>query len=370
MQGIDTSTNALSGAAIALPGTANDATAVPGTHQVAVACSTGIAIVDLDTGAVAMTQSKTSVDRITVGADSSGTMTAFGLIGRVAAPVGPLDTCTGTSQALVSVPVATAGMLTSVTLTDALSDIAADPSAGLLFATAPCTGKVERVDDTTGALSDIGTLERAAVLTVLGGRVWAAGSHASVPACLDDNGDSIACDITSDESCPPPHDAPPNFIGYVSTGANLIVESIPTQGSDMTVEFDVPARTQTIVNTDDDAAQHAQVLNAFSVDPVDLVALPGGQYVSVVASSTYFIQQLGTETEILLPCLKASTGDWLLMDMASTSVADRVRTECELITGPSDAEFMDWACDTPTQQEMSTQGDYLPTSVGALFGAR
>ena len=373
---IDTSTNALVGTPIALPGLASDATAVPGTHQIAVAYANGIAIVDLDAGTVTSSTAGAAVDRVTVGAAADGTLTAYGLIGRVAPPAGPFDTCsdaTATSQ-IVSVPVATPSVLTPVAVAVALSDIAADPSAGLLFATAPCAGKVESIAP-TGAVTDVESLERAAVLSVLGGRVWAAGSHASSPVCLQPGqtaGNSeIPCVPESDESCPPPQATETSFIGYVRTGASLIVESIPTRAGQATVTFDVPDRRQSIINTDDSASQHAEVLNSFSAEPIDLVALPGGQYVSLVARSSYFIQQLGDQNGfIVIPCLKATTADWLLMDMASVSVAGRVRTSCALTVGPSDDEFVHWACDTPTQQETSTQGTYEATSVGALFGAR
>lgn len=371
---IDTSTNALVGSPIALPGVARDATAVPGKHEIAVAYANGIAIVDLDTGNVESSTAGAAVDRVTVGADGHGVLTAYGLIGRVSPPAGPFDTCTDAtaSSQIVAVAIGAPSVLTPVAVPVALSDIAAGPSAGLLFGTAPCDGKVESID-ASGAVTDIETLERAAVLSVLGGRVWAAGSHASLPVCLKPGAgnNEIPCVPESDESCPPPSGNVTNFIGFVKTGANLIVESIPTQAGGATVTFDVPDRRESIINTDDGAGQHAEVLNSFSAEPVDLVALPGGQYVSLVARSSYFIQQLGDQNGfIVIPCLKATTADWLLMDMASVSVASRVRTSCALVMGASDDEFKNWACDATTEQETSTQGSYEATSVGALFGAR
>ncbi len=163
-------------------------------------------------------------------------------------------------------------------------------------------------------------------------------------------------------------------VAFTTTGAALVVQSIPTVGSDAPIEFDVPDRRETMVNTDDNAEQHAQVLRAYSVVPNDLVALPGGQYVSVIASSQYFIQELvasdGVNQEVLLPCLSAVTSDWLQFDMASLSIANRVRTQCDLTVGQSDGPFQHWACDVPASNETSKFGDYTPTSVGALFGAR
>jgi hypothetical protein len=227
-----------------------------------------------------------------------------------------------------------------------------------------------------GALNPtmMSTLSRANVLTVLGGRVWAAGTTPAVPVCLDDNGNTIDCNAGSPIECPVTDNTLTNYVAYVTTGASLVVQSIPTTGSDSPLEFDVPDRRETMVSLDDDAQQHAQVLRAFSAVPNDLVALPGGQFVSVVASSEYFIQELvetnGVSQKVVLPCLDGKTSDWLQLDMASLSIASRVRTECNLTVGQADPPFVDWGCDLPAANETSKFGAYTPASVGALFGAR
>jgi hypothetical protein len=115
---------------------------------------------------------------------------------------------------------------------------------------------------------------------------------------------------------------------------------------------------------------HAQVLRAFGTVPVDIVALPGGQHVGIVTSSNYYIEELtdGLGTTIL-PCLNATTADWLLLDLASSSIASRVRTSCSLEVGAG-AFFANWKCDDPPVGEQSAFGEYVPLSVGALFGAR
>ena len=64
--------------------------------------------------------------------------------------------------------------------------------------------------------------------------------------------------------------------------------------------------------------------------PLDLVTLPGGQYVSLITTNTYYIAALAQGATVILPCLKITTADWMLMDMASSSVASRVRTNCNL----------------------------------------
>ena len=140
----------------------------------------------------------------------------------------------------------------------------------------------------------------------------------------------------------------------------------------MPVQVDVAEPRETMISTDDPARQHAQVLRSLAATPLDLVVLPGGQYVALVMSNTYYITSLVDGFGIVLPCLKATTSDWLLMDMASTSVAQRVRTQCNLVTVAHDNDtiFRNWACEAAPDGRAAEVGGFTPVSVGALFGAR
>lgn len=360
LQMVDTATHMVTGGAIAIPGMIHDAAPVPGTRKVAVAHGSGIAIVDVDAGSVTNV-SGPSVDRVTVGPGQDGSMTAYGLVGRVAPPAGPLDPCTGTSQ-MVTVPIdSPPGSVTPTPLQQATSDLAAAPSSAALWATLPCAGKVVRLD---GEISMSVGLERAAVLTIAGGRVWAAGSKASTPTC-----NSGSCTPGATGTCTRSGGSS-GELAWANPGAQLIVESIPVDGNGSSIEIDLPERRETMLSTDDLASEHAQVLHPVDLEPFDLVALPGGQYVAVVVQSTYFTEELINQGFTILPCLVATTGDWLLIDVASSSVAERVRTQCNLTYGPSDSIFKNWACDVPPKGEANPGTDYLPVSVGALFGAR
>ncbi len=365
-----TDTNKLVGTPIALPGTTRDATAVPGTRQVAIAHDKGIAIVDIDTGTVT-NAGVGPVDRVTVGPTADGRLLAYGLIGRVSPRLNPLETCGGASS-IVIVDVAAPAASTPKPLPQAVSDLAAAPENNALFATLPCAGKVVKIQGDVEAanltFADFAPLERAAVLAVAGGRVWAAGTHASLPNCTNQLGIDVPCQADSPTRCPPSGPTPANSVDYVKEGANLIVQSIPLGGG-MPITLDLPGRRETVFDVDDPAKQHAQVLRAFGAVPLDLVALPGGQYVGLVTTSNYYIQQLSQGSNIILPCLDATTSDWLLLDLASSSIAQRVRTSCDLVVGPAN-DFPNWECDAPPPGERSSFGEYVPLSVGALFGAR
>ncbi len=358
-----TDTNKAVGTPIALQGTTRDAAYVPGTSKVAVASDQGISIVDIDTGSVQST-AIAGVERITVGPAADGRLLAHGLVDRVAPEVNPLLECTGNSK-LVSIDVdAPPATATANPLGSAVSDLAAAPENIGLFATLPCTGKVARVtgdiDSGAPALEDFATLPRASVLAVAAGRVIAAGTQASKPTC------SPSCQPTSSTAC---SGAPPSSkVNFVDDGANLIVLSIPIAGG-MPVTIELPARRETLLDQDDPANAHAQVLNAFGTVPLDLVALPGGQHVGLVTASNYYIEELQDQGFTVLPCLNATTADWLLLDLASGTTQSRVRTSCELIVGQADL-FPDWKCDVPPPGEQSAFGDYTSLSVGALFGAR
>jgi hypothetical protein len=361
LQVVDTATNTLIGPAIAIPGTINDAAPVPGTHQIAVAHSAGISIVDLDSGAVASAATP-PVDRITVGPDVDGGMIADGLVGRIAPPTGPVDACAGTSS-IVEVTVAAPADAQAMALDKAVSDIATSADATTLYATLPCEGQIAQLDGTT--FTNVAPLERAAVLAVAGNRVWAAGAHASTPVCA--NG---SCAQGAQPSCP---QQVSGMIGYVDQGAHLILASIPLEGGTAT-DIDLPERRETMLSTDDPAGVAAQVLRPLSARPLDLVALPGGQYLALVVASEYYttarVESTGFGDEIVLPCLDATTGDWMLIDTASTSIAERVRTQCDLTVGPSDSIFQGFACEDPPAGEQVQGMGYQPISVGALFGAR
>jgi hypothetical protein len=366
---VRTDTNAVTGS-VAIPAGARDAAAVPGTHKIAIGHATGISIVDLDAMSVD-TAAVGPVDRVTSGPAQDGKLFVYGLVGRVVAPElpPPMGTCEGSSS-LVVVDVDAPGVVAPKLLNDKVSDLAAAPDVDSLFAALPCSGQVMRVTgDLTSeigapTLEQVASLPRAAVLTVAGGRVWAAGTEPAQATCAG------TCTTASIVSCSA---GGADDVLYAMEGASVVVQSIPVGGG-APVEFRPPGRRETMIDDDDDAEQHAQVLKSIGVVPLDLVTLPGGQYVSLVTQNRYFIAALQDQISgtVLLPCLDAVTNDWLLFDLASSSVAQRVRTHCDVEVGGSGGNpilFPNWKCEAPPPAE-TAPSDYQATSVGALFGAR
>ncbi len=366
IQVIETATHKVVGNPITLPGAVNDLAPVPSMRKIAVAHAGGIAIVDIDTAEV-VNAAVGMIDRVTVGPAADGRMFAYGLIGRVLPPATPLVDCTGTSS-VVAVSIDMPAVTAAKPLTAAISGIAAAPAQAAVFATLPCTGQVARIDgDPTSeigalTLTMMSPLENAATLAVLGDRVYAAGTKPSTPVCTLGQ-----CTTSASTACP---ETSNNRVSYVTNGARLLVQSLPIAGGDA-ITVELPERRETMVDAMDMARQHAQVLHPLGTVPLDLVVIPGGQYVSVVTRSSFYIESLINQAaQLVLPCLKTASADWVLVDMASSSTAQRVRTHCEITAMRQGAYFSNWECDEPPEAERSTQGDYEPVSVGALFGAR
>lgn len=372
---IDTATNTITGQMMSIPGMIKDAAGVPNSHRIAVAHSTGISIVDIDAGTVTTTaigiegMSNTPVDRITVGPAADGHMVAYGLISRVAPPSGPEDTCMGASFLVEVNADAPEASVTGVALGAGVSDLAAATDSPGLFGTLPCAGQVVKIDD-QGKTTTLAMLSRAAVLAVSDQRVWAVGTKPATPVCVNSSNQQVACTSSSVADC---NATSGTVYLYVTTGASLVIDSIPLAGGDPT-EVDVPEPRENMVSQDDDAHQHVQELRAMTLLPVDLVALPGSQYLSLITQNMYYIAALvdGSSNQEILPCLKTQTADWMLMDMSSASTAARVRTKCDLTVGPTPngTIFPRWACEDAPAGQMPTQGEFTPMSVGALFGAR
>jgi hypothetical protein len=362
---VDTATMQVSGS-IALPGPIVDVATVPGRHELAVAYTGGLAFVTTDDGNVQSVATSAPVDRITVAANGHGGFTAWGLVQRVAPPAGPLDACTGTSS-VIAVDVDNPIAPSPTVLPAAVSDLAGSPDTTDVFAALPCTGQVARLSD-GGVPTGMFDVPRAAAVAVAGGKVWAVGTVPSTPICFGASGNEIQCPVDAAGACAS-GGSPSGVLAYVTDGARTMVVSAPLDGS-APISLELPTRRETIVSRDDPALQHAQNLLPLSITPIDLVVLPSGQDVAVVSASTFFITQLtSTSATVVLPCLQATTSDWMTIDLANAAIAQRVRTSCDLVVGRSDL-FVNWECGAPPEGEAPMTGSFVPLAVGAIYGAR
>jgi hypothetical protein len=268
------------------------------------------------------------------------------------------------------------GSLQPFSLADPTSAVAASVTTTDVYAALPCAGSAstpgEVAEVSTGTENVIAMLPRAAVVAVSGDTVFAAGSQPSMPVCYDGSNNPTTCAAGDSETCPE-QTTTGSVIAYAMTGASLVLTSFPIGGSggSAATTLMLPEQEETMVDPDEDADQHAEVLHAMSLAPLDLVVLPGQQYVSLVTTNSYYTLEFGDGNQLVIPCLSATTNNWMLLDLTSSSVAQRVRTNCDLTVGSGgSAVFPDWVCADPPAGEAPAQGSYMPTSVGALFGSR
>lgn len=329
---------------IGVEAAANDAAAVPGRHQVVLAMPTGFAVVDLDTGEVVPVNAGTPIDRVTVGVTSDGRTIAYGLVGSV--PVPEIDEpCAAGSRskiASVELPATETPVVDMQDLNVGLADIAAGVEAAGLVGAAPCTGQIVQIDD-QGATS-MADLPRAALVAIQGTRVWGAGTE---PAKIQYVGAQI---------------------DYVQEDAIETLVYVDLRGGGPTV-IPLERRRESMIDTDDPAREHAQVMKPLSALPLDLSVLAGGEFVSVATRYKYHSNAYTSGVVIVLPDMDGTTSDLILLDGATLTPAQRVRTRCLLVTGGADI-FPNWECGVTDDAEAPRHGEFETTALGALFGAR
>ena len=320
LQLVDTATHMVTGQTIPIQPHDRRRRAVPGTHLVAVGTSAGISVADIDTGMVQDAPGP-SVNKITVGPAADGHMVAYGLVGRVIAPAGrgSLDDCTGTSS-IVTADVSNPTAMQQMDLGQAVSDIAAAPDTAKLFATLPCIGEVDEVDGSM--LTKVLSLDHAAVLAVADEQIFAAGVHPSTPQCVDDQGRTAEV-----------HDAVDCTCTGRGAGTTSVLYARRARRSSCSRSRSAARRSSPTCRSaarryrpGDLSGERAKVMHPLTVRPLDLVVLPGGQSVSIVTASEYYITDIVDSGVgiVIDPCLDATNGDRL----SSISRAGRSRSAC------------------------------------------
>jgi len=341
---ISTEDHQLLGGTVPTGGTPTDAAAVPGTHEIVIGLPTGFAIVDLDAGEIVPVAGP-AVSRVTIGVMGDGRVVVYGLVDRVPPP--EIDeACSTQTSRIATFDLATPDVVDTTNLSIGLADIAAGIDAPALVGAAPCLGAVVSIDtETTTTLAD---LSRAAVVALQGTRVWAAGTQ---PSKIRYNG---------------------AVIDYVEDDAIETVVSVDIRGGGP-LSFALARRRETMIDTDDPAREHAQVMKALAALPLDLVVLAGGEFVAVATRFRYhssaLVQSGPFGNIVVLPDMDGTTSDLVLINGSSLTAAQRVRSQCVLVTGSADI-FPNWTCGQTDEAETPRFTQFESVALGALFGAR
>jgi hypothetical protein len=314
-----------------------DAAVIPGQRKVVAATAAGLDVIDLDAGTVvALAVGKS--DRVAVGVDDTGTATLYALQGRVGPAIGSGACGTGSSTVLAMAIDGTSK--TTVTSAAAIADISA--SADAVFGAEPCAGEVANLKSGSKLL----TLTGAATVAVQNDKLWAAGSQ---PPTTDTSGNP--------------------------QGARIVLASIGLDGTNL-AQVTLPPKSELVTYDHDDGHELSINIHADTEIPVDLAVLPGGEYVALIGQMDSHRDSEYDESEdrTAIPTMDAEVYDVMLADPQTGSLAQRVRAKCTLTlmqpARPDVAEFPDWSCGDPPENETPTSSTFVPAAVAALYGAR
>ena len=227
-----------------------------------------------------------------------------------------------------------------------LADVAASDELDGGFAVNPCTDAIIALDDGQA----IGAVVRPSLLVASGETLWAAGNRR--PTILIDNGD--------------PGLSPDDVIG----GGSLQLVSVGPTGLDRR-QIDLPAQSQVLSNLDDPAQELSNILQADAVIPIDIAVLPANEGVALISEMNANTTALGIPGgEEYIPAMAVAVFDMQLVDAATGSVTQRIRLACDPDIDGSNATFGDWQCAAPEAGTTPTGGQFQPSAIGALYGAR
>jgi len=344
---LSTSTHTASGLpAATLGGSPLDAIATPNGAFLIVGhggASPQVSVIEVATGDVAVAPAPGNAERVAVTLGSDGAWWGVALVGRSTADVG----CT--ASRLVTFPLADPETATVVELSVGLSDLSGDARSGLVLAADRCGDRVLRYDPVTGSLDSttpVMSLPAPTTLVASNRHVWAIGHDLRRPIAGEDVPDGVV-------------------------DAWLVVGEADVDGQNAELH-QLPPIVERVLATDVDFPDQdlTQDLHANEVTARDVVLLPGGEQLAFTIGAVLHGDEVtdGSFTSIL-PQLDITTEEYLLLDVSTQVTNQRVRTRCTIVQECSFACYFDtWSClqdlDTPAV------GEFVPTGITALFGAR
>jgi hypothetical protein len=311
-------------------GSVVDAASVPGQRQVVVATTMGLAIVDVDSGAV-QTRPLQQPNRIAIGGSADAGFVAYVLSGRVAAPI-LNQSCTGVSTVIAVALDGGTELPTTISSNAPISDIAAAGDA--VYGANPCSGEVKRLDAGEPKVSLTAT--GASALAVERNRLWATGS------------------LTSSQE-----------------GARIVLASVDLDGSNaQTVKL--PPKAEVMTYDFDTKGELSINMHADTLVALDLAVLPGAQTVAMITRMDSHRAPRNDGITEVIPEMDAVIHDIVLADTATGSIIQRIRASCTLDDHePNQAEFPSWSCIViDGSAEAPAGGEMIPAAIGALYGGR
>ena len=301
----------------------------------------GVSVVDL-AAAIDGSPSVTAVDtggpvhRVVVASESSQAR-AFALID------GDLD-CVGGPSRLLAIDLESATASDIVTLSSVAQDLTASPDGGRLFVASACDDVVLGVvlDQEPSVAQELARVPGVTALATQEGRIWAIGQLSPTP----------------------------------DTGARLVAVSMDTDGNEQaSLEMPVLQERAKTLEFSGEGDESVRQIDADEVVALHAAVLPGSDALAIVTQGYFHAPDRGEFIDILgipvpiLPEMELRTHEYLLVDTATGTVVQRVRSRCELDQLSFEALVTDWECTQTPGQEV-TPREYQPTGVSVLYGAQ
>lgn len=232
-------------------------------------------------------------------------------------------------------------------------DLAVAAGGDMLVIADGCRGQVVRMD-AGGAYEVLAVLPSACTVALANDRIWAvgavvpdapdtSGAHLRVLS-LDLNGEPAGVEPREDGDMPP---MPPSTIDLPPMREQVVTPLFAEPGQIALQQVD------------------ADALHAF-----DLAVTPGADAIAILVEGRYIAAEQGDFFgSPVLPAMDVRTHEYLLVDTATATVVQRVRTRCDLTVVPEDAVVSAWEC-APTGGLDTLETAYAPRAISVLYGSR
>lgn len=230
-----------------------------------------------------------------------------------------------------------------VVLDGPVADIAATPSGTTLYLAEPCADAVSAIaidagGPSAGPAEQLLPLEAAGAVAVQGDRLWAAGG---LPQEGDDGARLVLVQAGLEGVEPSRVELPP---------AQVRAQSTDFEGEDQTVEV---------------------VIDADQLRAADLVGLPGGEMVALLADGYFHSEEwVDFFGNTVVAELEVETVEYLLIDVSNRATVHRLRTFCQ-VTPLSSGTLQDFRCAREPGQDVHQETEmYRAVQLSTLFGGR
>jgi DNA-binding beta-propeller fold protein YncE len=217
-----------------------------------------------------------------------------------------------------------------------IADLAIEPGSGVLLVAMPCENKVGVVDG-SGAITQSFDVPGPTVVAVASGRIFTVGRKLQAGA------------------------------------SRLVLASVSVNGVGATM-VELPVPEERALSTEFDTnGQAAEIrIGADGVRAVDLAVLPDGARVAVLATAEYHSNKTGNPgpipVESLIPAIDIETWEYQLLDVATGTPLQRLRTSCT-IDWTHTSLLDNFTCTRAPGQDLSATA-FKPARIAVLYGDR